>query len=69
MPEALSPKSRILYEKVKQFIEKEVLPREDEFMHYADGPHQWTPNPKIEKLKVKKIISNIISKTEEVGRK
>ncbi len=53
VPEALSPKAREVYKKVKAFIETEVLPVEEEITEYHSGDKQWTVHPKIEELKVK----------------
>lgn len=43
-----------LYNKVKEFISSEIIPNEKSFFEYAQSSSRWTPNPAIEKLKVKK---------------
>ena len=53
MPEALSPIAKGYYDKVKEFVEKKIIPREHEFFKYAeDSKTGWTINPELEKLKV-----------------
>uniref|UniRef100_A0A914UWY5 Acyl-CoA dehydrogenase family member 10 n=1 Tax=Plectus sambesii TaxID=2011161 RepID=A0A914UWY5_9BILA len=53
VPEALPAKARDYYDRVKDFIEKEILPIEEQLLEYAQGKDQWTPNPAIETLKAK----------------
>ncbi|KAI6236963.1 hypothetical protein M3Y95_00214900 [Aphelenchoides besseyi] len=53
VPEAMSSKARDLYERVKKFIDEEIIPREREFVEYATGPQKWTQNPLTEQLKAK----------------
>ncbi|KAI6189838.1 hypothetical protein M3Y97_00051900 [Aphelenchoides bicaudatus] len=53
IPEAMSPKARDYYERVDTFINKEIIPREKEFLEYATGPKKWSQNPLTEELKAK----------------
>ncbi len=61
MPEGLSSKARDYYDRVKEFVEREILPIEESLFEYARGANRWTPNRTIEALKVSKrlqILSN-----------
>ena len=51
IPEAMRAPARDLYNRTKAFIDTQVLPLEQELMHYSLGAHQWTPNPHAEQLK------------------
>jgi hypothetical protein len=56
VPEALPTKARDYYVRVKEFIEQEILPIEEDLLKHAQGKDQWTPNPMIETLKVGRLL-------------
>jgi acyl-CoA dehydrogenase family protein 10 len=52
---ALSPKAQKYYKKVKDFIQKEITPREKELFDFAmEHNNKWKINPLVEQLKVDK---------------
>ncbi|KAG8429461.1 hypothetical protein GDO86_020134, partial [Hymenochirus boettgeri] len=51
-PNALSGKVLDLYHKLKNFIEINIYPAEQEFRNYQLSEKRWTPHPLIEELKV-----------------
>ncbi|CCD67873.1 Acyl-CoA dehydrogenase family member 11 [Caenorhabditis elegans] len=55
IPSGMSLKAQKYYEIVREIIQNDVIPLEQELLeYYEEGPHRWTiPHPKIEKLKEK----------------
>ena len=50
---ALEPRARDIFYRVRDFIQKEVIPLEKKFYTYATNPDtKWTVNPLMEELKV-----------------
>ena len=51
---ALRPYAKDMYKRMREFIEKEIMPVEVEFfMHATKAENKWTINPLLEELKVK----------------
>ena len=52
-PEALEPRARDLYHRVKDFIDKEIKPQEPKMAEFMkDKNNLWKEIPQIEQLKV-----------------
>lgn len=52
-PDGLSPRAKNIYDRVKDFIEKEVKPAENQVLDfYKEEPNRWKVCPTIRELKV-----------------
>lgn len=54
-PDALSPRARDLYYKVKKFIREEVIPVEEAILKGGRPQNPWEPDPRIDVVKVRQI--------------
>lgn len=54
-PDALSPRARDLYYKVKKFIREEVKPVEEAILKGGRPQNPWEPDPRIDVVKVRQI--------------
>ena len=50
--EALNPRARDLYHKVKQFIAEKIAPFEQDFVRHSKSDDRWKVFEPMEKLKV-----------------
>nr|XP_012788761.1 unnamed protein product [Sorex araneus] len=68
-PEGLSPPTRELYERLRQFMERHVYPAEPELCRHQASAERWSPAPLLEDLKVASSDATNIeaSITEEGG--
>ena len=57
--EALNPRAKTLYEKVKQFITDKIAPVEQEYVRHSKSADRWKVFEPVEKLKVSGHLSRI----------